>query len=120
MDDLREGSHGSLEIKDPGKYRDCINCHDPHYQARIGDQNVGRFDPARPIQEQCGVCHETRATLPSPSSEDEGCMTCHHAMKADDPEKTKRNCRNWFKRRAFRFFLTHNQTSLNLTVKEYD
>ena len=90
MDDLKEGSHGSLEVKDQGKYRDCISCHDPHYQTRIGDKDVGRLDTARPIQEQCGVCHETRSTLPSPSSEDERCMTCHHAMKADDPEETKR------------------------------
>jgi len=90
MDDLKEGSHGSLEVKDPGKYRDCIGCHDPHYQTRIGDEDAARLDPARPIQEQCGVCHETRSALPSPSSEDEGCMTCHHAMKADDPEETKR------------------------------
>ena len=90
MDDLKEGSHGSLEVKDPGKYRDCIGCHDPHYQTRIGDKDVGRFDPAKPIQEQCGVCHETRSTLPSPSSEDERCMTCHHAMKANDPEETKK------------------------------
>lgn len=90
MDDLNEGSHGSLEVKDLGKYRDCISCHDPHYQTRIGDEDVARLDPAMPIQKQCGVCHETRSTLPSPSSEDEGCMTCHHAMKADDPEETKR------------------------------
>ncbi|MBW1867717.1 MAG: respiratory nitrate reductase subunit gamma, partial [Deltaproteobacteria bacterium] len=71
-------------------YRDCISCHDPHYQTRIGDENTDRFDPVRPIQEQCGVCHEARSTLPSPSSEDEGCMTCHQEMKADDPEDTKR------------------------------
>ena len=90
MDDLAEGSHGSLEVKDPDKYRNCINCHDPHYQTRTGDKDMGRPDPARPIQEQCGVCHETRSTLPSLSSEDEGCMTCHHGMKADDPEETKR------------------------------
>jgi len=90
MDDLKEDSHGSLEVKDQGKYKDCIGCHDPHYQARIGDNDVGRLDPARPIQEQCSVCHESRSTLPSPSSEDKGCMTCHHAMKADDPEETKR------------------------------
>lgn len=53
MDDLKEGSHGSLEVKDPGKYGDCISCHDPHYQTRIGDKDVARFDPARPIREQC-------------------------------------------------------------------
>ena len=90
MDDLKEGSHGSLEIKDPSKYGDCISCHDPHYQTRIGDRDVARPDPARPIQKQCGVCHETRSTLPSPSSEDERCMTCHHQVKADDPEETKK------------------------------
>jgi len=90
IDDLREGSHGSLEVKDPGKYRDCINCHDPHYQTRIRGEDVGRLDPVRPIQERCGVCHEIHSTLPSPSSEDEGCMTCHRRMKADDPAETKR------------------------------
>jgi len=90
MDDLKEGSHGSLEVKDPGKYKDCIRCHDPHYQTRIGDEDVDRIDPDRAIQEQCGVCHETRANLPTPSPEDEGCMTCHEAIKADNPEETKR------------------------------
>ena len=90
MDDLGESSHGSIKIEDPDKYRDCISCHDPHYQARIGDKDMGRFDPARPIQEQCGVCHETRANLPSPSSKDQRCMTCHHPVKTDDPEETKR------------------------------
>ena len=90
MDDLEEGSHGSIKIEDRGKYRDCINCHDPHYQTRIGNKNMGRFDPAEPIREQCGVCHKTRANLPSPSSEDERCMTCHHEMKPDDPEEPKR------------------------------
>ena len=90
IDDLGEGSHGSIKIEDPDKYRDCISCHDPHYQARSGDKDMGRFDPARPIQEQCGVCHETRANLPSPSSEDQRCMTCHHPVKTDDPKETKR------------------------------
>jgi len=90
MDDLEKGSHGSIKIEDRGKYRNCINCHDPHYQTRIGDKDMGRFDSARPIQEQCGACHESRAKLPSPSSEDARCMTCHHPLKSDDPEDTKR------------------------------
>lgn len=90
MDDIGEGSHGSLEVKDPGKYRDCIGCHDPHYQAPISDSDREKFDPVRPIQEQCGVCHETRKALPPLSAEDAACMTCHHPMKADDPGETKR------------------------------
>ena len=90
MDDLEKGSHGSIKIKNPDKYRNCIDCHDPHYQARMGDKDMGRFDPARPIREQCGVCHETRASLPPPSAEDERCMTCHHPVKTDDPKETKK------------------------------
>ena len=90
MDDLKEGSHGSVKVHDRRKYEDCMSCHDPHYQVRIRDKRQIRFEPSRAINEQCGVCHETRATLPSFSPEDQVCMTCHHPMKADDPGETKR------------------------------
>ena len=88
MDDLEDGSHGSVKVQEPEKYTECISCHDPHYQARIRDKQ-GVFDPDSPIHKQCGTCHEIRTSLPTLSPEDERCMACHLPMTADDPEDRK-------------------------------
>jgi len=90
MDDLKEGTHGTLQIKTPDAYRHCIRCHDPHYQARIGDSDDRRHDGKQPVWNQCGACHEARQNLPPVSEEDAPCMTCHRLAAVDNPEETKR------------------------------
>jgi predicted CXXCH cytochrome family protein len=90
MDDLAGGTHGSLKVKTPESYQDCIRCHDPHYQARVRDSQGTRYDPQKPVWNQCGTCHEPRQDLPPPSAEDQACMTCHLPAASDSPKETKR------------------------------
>jgi len=47
MDALDQGLHGSKRVKDPKGYAYCLQCHNPHYQPRLGKGRV----------EQCGACH---------------------------------------------------------------
>jgi nitrate reductase gamma subunit len=90
MEDLDEGIHGAKKIEDPKKYEDCLACHHPHYQLRLGENEGETFEPKKPIGEQCGVCHETRSSLPPPSDEDKACVACHYAVEAIDPGAEQR------------------------------
>ena len=82
---LERGVHGTVRVKNPQEYGRCIQCHDPHYQLPL-DQTLRKgFDPARPIQEQCGICHEKQQALPPPSGPDRECLTCHAAISLNDP-----------------------------------
>ena len=95
MEDIDEGMHGAKKIKDRKKYEDCLACHHPHYQLRLGQNEMGNFDPNRAVGEQCGVCHETRSSLPLPSDEDKACLACHRSVESKDPgakEKIARLC----------------------------
>ncbi|MBN1104997.1 MAG: hypothetical protein JXL84_16400 [Deltaproteobacteria bacterium] len=83
---LERNLHGSKQVGEPEKYRNCLSCHDPHEQAPIRETLT--FDPSRPRQEQCGVCHTEQKTLPPLSPEDDACMTCHGAIGPHDPEGT--------------------------------
>lgn len=73
MDDLEQGLHGNKGVEAPKRYGDCLRCHNPHYQPRLGEGGI----------EQCGACHEKRSALPALSPEDEACMKCHRSV---DPE----------------------------------
>lgn len=90
MDDLGRGTHGKLKVKAPGSYKDCLRCHDPHYQASLTDPARKRFKPDKPVQQQCGACHEPRNVLPPFSEKDAACMACHRSVAADDPKETER------------------------------
>jgi predicted CXXCH cytochrome family protein len=90
MDDLEGGTHGKLKIKVLDQYKDCLGCHDPHYQARIAASEARAYDPQKPVLNQCGACHEVRQDLPPVSAEDAACMTCHRPMAADSPEEIER------------------------------
>jgi len=90
MDDLEAGQHGSLKVKGPDKYKNCLNCHDPHYQARISDSNRRRFNPKEPVANQCGTCHDARESLPAFSPEDALCMACHRPMSEESPQEIER------------------------------
>jgi nitrate reductase gamma subunit len=83
QENLKAGKHGRKQIQDPRKYRNCIRCHKPHRQPRIGDNRTGTFQPGIPRKEQCGACHETRVELPPLAAEDESCMACHRKV---DPQ----------------------------------
>ena len=90
MEDLEEGKHGSLKIKSRDPYKDCLRCHDPHYQKSLTDPAKKKFKPAKAVKKQCGACHDVRNALPPFSEEDATCMTCHRAVAADTPEETER------------------------------
>jgi predicted CXXCH cytochrome family protein len=81
MEDLDEGIHGAKKIQDGKKYEYCLDCHHPHYQLRLGENEMAKFDPNRPIGEQCGACHEPRNLLPPPSDEDKACLSCHQSAE---------------------------------------
>ena len=90
MDDLEGGKHGSLKVKSADHYKDCLKCHDPHYQTRISDSNSRSFNPKEPVVNQCGACHDSRDALPAFSEEDAACMTCHLPMAEDSPKEIER------------------------------
>ncbi len=95
MEDLDEGMHSAKRIEDRKKYEDCLGCHHPHDQLRLGENEIGKFDPNRPIGEQCGACHEPQTSLPPPADEDKVCVACHYAVEPEDPiaaERTARFC----------------------------
>jgi len=94
-DNLDEGVHGTKKVKDRKKYEYCLGCHQPHYQHRLGENQMGKFDLNRPRHEQCGACHEPRTSLPPPSDEDKACLACHCSVEPKDPkakEKVARLC----------------------------
>jgi nitrate reductase gamma subunit len=77
MENLDEGIHGDKKIEDPKKYENCIGCHNPHYQQPLGDDRMGKFDPAKPRHEQCGACHKEQTALPAFTEGDKRCVACH-------------------------------------------
>ena len=88
---LSRNLHGFLQIEDPGKYRNCLSCHDPHGQVPVKEESA-RFDPSIPRHRQCGACHENKSFLPALSKEDQSCMECHSAAAMDDPERMQGIC----------------------------
>ncbi len=89
VEELDTGVHAGKPIKNPREYRVCITCHDPHYQL-TETKLPPAFDRSKPVRLQCGVCHEKKTALPALSSADEGCMACHSAVEAGDPDGTKK------------------------------
>lgn len=82
--ELKRKTHAGKPLKTGQDYSGCIDCHDPHYQFRAGDSS-NRFNPALPLREQCGACHERRDHLPQLDPADEACMVCHRWREARDP-----------------------------------
>ena len=89
QDNLNEGVHGTKKVEDRKKFEYCIGCHNPHYQPLLGERQ-GRFDPSKPLYNQCGVCHEEKNALPALSPEDKDCMNCHGSVDLKNPEDKKR------------------------------
>lgn len=82
--ELKSETHAGRPLRTGQDYSDCIDCHDPHYQLRANDSS-SRYNPALPLREQCGACHERRDHLPQLDPADEACMLCHRWWDAWDP-----------------------------------
>ena len=90
MENLDEGVHGDKKIEDTKGYENCIQCHNPHYQQRLDEDRMGKFDPAKPLQEQCGACHKEQTALPAFSHGDKRCVACHLLVDSKDPDGQKK------------------------------
>ena len=86
MEDLDDGVHGSQKIKNKSDYGYCLKCHNPHTQPRLGENQVVKYQPEKPVEAQCGACHKNMSALPPFSEEDAGCMSCHQARNKEDPQ----------------------------------
>jgi nitrate reductase gamma subunit len=89
-DEIAAGEHGGIAVENPGQARNCVACHDPHYQLTSNTRALGAFDPGQPVAGQCGACHEPKAALPELAGESESCMACHRRTSPDDPEHDER------------------------------
>ena len=75
-EELDRGYHGDRQVSDLKRYEYCIECHNPHEQLPPQDR-LGAYDPQKPLEKQCGICHEHQSKLPPFSAADQQCMTCH-------------------------------------------
>lgn len=93
LERLDKGLHGKKRLEEPARYRACLGCHNPHEQLPI--KETLHFDPAKPREGQCGVCHEPKPALPAFSRWDEECMACHRLVdpkEKDAAEKMQGFC----------------------------
>lgn len=89
MKALEDGSHAGKPIKPEQKYDNCIVCHDPHYQ--LASKSLPpAFDPSKPVDQQCGVCHKQRTSLPVLSVQDQKCMACHQAVERGNSDGVRK------------------------------
>ena len=84
MTDIEEGVHGGATAGNPDEFKACLNCHAPHYQILSGSG----LDPAKPVDRQCGLCHEEQKQLPPPSPDAKECYGCHRQLDRTDPQYT--------------------------------
>jgi nitrate reductase gamma subunit len=82
--ELKDARHAGKPLDTVRDYSNCIACHDPHYQIKAADAS-GRYNPALPLREQCGACHELRDVLPQLDPADEVCMVCHRWKDPREP-----------------------------------
>ena len=90
LEDLEQGVHGDKKVSDSDRYLECLHCHAPHTQLPLDKDQMAPFDPAKPIEAQCGACHKEQSALPAFSDEDENCMVCHRSVDPADPESQKK------------------------------
>jgi nitrate reductase gamma subunit len=77
QDNLEEGVHGEEQVDEPEKYRDCINCHDPHYP-----------ETKKPDKDTASTALSEE--LPSPPEDDLACLSCHQAIEKKDPKQAQK------------------------------
>jgi predicted CXXCH cytochrome family protein len=86
-DELDKGIHASKKIKNRDKYNNCLQCHRrPHRRPLLGKNRSGAYQARRPVETQCGACHEKMSALPPFSEEDAACMKCHQTRNTDNPK----------------------------------
>ncbi|MDX2512116.1 MAG: cytochrome c3 family protein [Desulfobacterales bacterium] len=93
-EELENNLHGGKATSPGQSYENCLDCHNPHQIISAGD-GTENVDFQKPLDQQCGVCHEQQTKLPVFSEEDETCLTCHRLMGAGDPdvaEKISQQC----------------------------
>ncbi len=93
-EDLENKLHGGKATSPGQSYENCLDCHNPHQIISAGG-GTETVDFQKPLDQQCGVCHEQQTKLPVFSEEDETCLTCHRSMVAGDPdmaEKISQQC----------------------------
>lgn len=84
-EELEENQHGGQEVIPTKSYENCIECHHPHQTSLSGDGS-DNLDPEKPLNQQCGVCHELQAELPLFAEDDETCLNCHRLEAPDTPD----------------------------------
>ena len=88
-DEIEAGSHAGEPVTLWQRFDDCLKCHSPHYQTSYAQDTI-KPDLKMPPDEKCSLCHEFQAQLPEFSAEDQGCLNCHRAISADDPQAALR------------------------------
>lgn len=85
LDDIAEGGHGGEAVTPWRSLKDCLECHDPHYEKNT--RNSGeKVDLTWPAEKKCSHCHEYEATLPDPAPENRECLDCHYRTTRDQTE----------------------------------
>lgn len=84
-DALEKGLHAGKPVVAGQDYTLCIRCHDPHYQT--AKKHPDGFNPTKPVEGQCGACHEKRDALPALAKDDAACMTCHRELAVAAPDR---------------------------------
>jgi nitrate reductase gamma subunit len=90
LDDLDEGVHGSEQVESAAAYENCLECHHPHYQLSLSENGSVQFDGDKPIDTQCGACHDPQKALPDLPATDEECLTCHRDVDRQEPDQRER------------------------------
>ena len=92
--DLQVNRHGQMQNINPGRFRSCLSCHDPHANVKAQYYRAGRVDLERSLRGQCGACHQQRSVLPKRPAAEEKCLGCHlvEASDAGAPEKIAKLC----------------------------
>ena len=85
---LEENQHGGREINPAQSYENCLVCHDPH-QTRLSGDGSDNLDPEKPLNQQCGVCHEPQTELPLFAEDDEACLGCHGLYGPETPDRAE-------------------------------
>lgn len=70
--DLGQGLHGRIKLDGPGRYADCLQCHDPHYSPPGGRKRALDLAAVKGAAERQGT-----PPPPPPTDEDQACLDCH-------------------------------------------
>jgi len=86
---VESGTHGGIKVTTRDDISQCLRCHDPHYEFSK-TESWKHFDSSKPVQRQCGVCHEKQAVLPDVDLGAKDCAVCHLYPQLEDPDAAQR------------------------------